>query len=179
MTIHHSMLPIRAATLGRAALLALTCLGAANIATAADEEDPPWQEKATAAPKSFDVAKLQHFTVTPDSSLVYGIDPATLTVGEDWVVRYVMVARSSSGAINAFYEGIRCQTAEVKTYARWDNNRSAWHTATSGEWKALAASGPTRPATVLAMEGLCNGRSVNGNPRKMLATLKTGTYLHR
>lgn len=179
MTIRQSLLPTCMAAMARASLIALTCLTAITYATAADDEEAPWQEKATEAPKSFSTDKLQSFTVSQSSSLTYGIDPETLTVGEDWVVRYVMVARSASGALNVLYEGIRCQSAEVKTYARWDNNRSAWHTPTNSEWKALAFGGATRPAMILAMEGLCNGTAVNGNPRKMLATLKTGMYLQR
>ena len=162
--------------LGRASLLVLTCMTAATLATAADDDEASWQEKATDAPKTFNIDKLQPFTVSQSSSLTYGIDPETLTVGEDWVVRYVMVARSASGALNVFYEGIRCQSGEVKTYARWDNNRLAWHTPPRSEWKPLAFGGSTRPAMVLAMEGLCNGKSVNGNPRKMLAALKNGMH---
>lgn len=178
MTFRNFMLPTRTAALVRSCLLVLTCLSTATLATA-DDDEAQWQEKATEAPKTFSIDKLQTFTVSQNSSLTYGIDPETLTVGEDWVVRYVMVARSTSGALNVLYEGIRCQSAEVKTYARWDNNRSAWNSPASAEWKALAFSGATRPAMILAMEGLCNGKSVNGNPRKMLATLKTGMYLHR
>ncbi|RZJ00750.1 MAG: hypothetical protein EOP39_23945 [Rubrivivax sp.] len=147
--------------------------------TARRSETNCWSIRRCRAPRTFSIDKLQTFTVSQTSNLVYGIDPETLTVGEDWVVRYVMVARSASGAQNVFYEGIRCQSAEVKTYARWDNNRSAWNTPSNAEWKPLSLGGATRPATILAMEGLCNGKSVNGNPRKMLATLKTGMYLQR
>lgn len=178
MTIRLSMLPTHAESLGRACLLALTCLSAVTLAKANDEEKQ-WVEKATEAPKTFSIEKLQPFTVSQGSALTYGIDPETLTVGEDWVVRYVMVARSPSGALNVLYEGIRCQSSQVKTYARWDNNRSAWHSPSNPEWKSLSFGGSTRPAMILAKEGLCNGESVNGNPRKMLSTLKTGMYLQR
>ncbi|WP_439517735.1 CNP1-like family protein [Hydrogenophaga sp.] len=178
MTTSQSRLPTRKSALARASLCALFSLNAAGLALAVDDE-AAWQEMATPAPKTFSVDRLQSFTVSPSSSLTYGIDPETLTVGEDRVVRYVMVARSSSGALNVLYEGIRCQSAQVKTYARWDNNRSAWNTPQKAEWKPLALDGATRPATILAMEGLCNGNAVNGTPRKMLATLKTGRYLQR
>ncbi len=179
MITSHSWLLSRKAALARASLLALTCLICTNFTWAADDDEKPWQEMATEAPKTFSTDQLQTFTVSQNSSLTYGIDPQTLTVGEDWVVRFVMVARSPSGALNVLYEGIRCQSGEVKTYARWDNNRSAWHTPQNTTWKPLSLDGATRPATVLAMEGLCNGNSVNGTPRKMLATLKTGRYLQR
>lgn len=178
MTIRPLLQPTSAAALRRAFLLALACLTVTTMATAADDE-VLWQEKATEPPKTFSIDKLQAFTVSPGSALTYGIDPDSLTVGEDWVVRYVLVARSASGALNVLYEGIRCQSAEVKTYARWDNNRSAWHSPSNSEWKPMSFGGATRPAMVLAKEGLCNGNAVNGNPRKMLATLKTGMYLQR
>ena len=34
------------------------------------------------------------------------------------MVRYVVVATSDSGAVNAIYEGIRCDTGRFKVYAR-------------------------------------------------------------
>ncbi len=160
-----------------ALLLALACLG--GVAAAMADDEPAWKEMAVAPPGSFSTTELQHFTVSSGSSLVYGIDPQTLAVGEDGVIRYVMVARSPSGALNALYEGIRCGSAETKTYARWDNNRSAWHTPTNAEWRPLSFSGMTRPAMILAKEGLCNGKAVNGTPREMLASLKNGMYLQR
>ncbi|MCW5654640.1 CNP1-like family protein [Hydrogenophaga sp.] len=160
-------------------MLALTGFGMAVFAATTDEE-PAWQEALVEAPASFSTERLQTFKVSQGSSLVYGIDPETLSLGPDWVVRYVLVARSASGALNVFYDGIRCQTAEVKTYARWDNNRAAWRTTENAEWKALSYSGATRPAMVLALEGLCNGKSANGDTRKMLATLKSDQpYLQR
>lgn len=156
-------------------LLALACLGATATALADDEK--AWQEAIVEAPARFSLDGLQPFTVSQGSSMQYGIDPGSLALGEDGVVRYVLVARSASGALNVFYEGIRCQAAEVKTYARWDNNRSAWHTPDGAAWKPLSFSGPTRPAMILAKEGLCNGKTANGTPRTMLRALKTaGAY---
>ena len=87
----------------------------------------PWQEAQTAPPAVFSTDQLQAFEVSKDAALSYGIDPKTLTVGNDGVVRYVLVARSAKGALNVLYQGIRCQTAQVKTYGRW-NNQSSWNT---------------------------------------------------
>jgi hypothetical protein len=124
-------------------------------------------------PEVFSVDQLHTFEVKQGSALIYGIDPKTLSVGEDGVVRYVLVARSTSGALNALYQGIRCQTGEVKTYGRWDN-RANWNTDAKAEWQALSYSGFTRPAMMLARAGMCDGRTVNGTPRKIQHTLKNG-----
>ena len=43
-----------------------------------------------------------------------GVDPETLRITPDGIVRYVMVAQSPSGTVNATYEGIRCLTAGVE-----------------------------------------------------------------
>jgi hypothetical protein len=139
-----------------------------------DPDEPAWQETPVSPPGTFSTERLLDFEVSTGTSLNYGIDPATLSVGDDGVVRYVMVARSSSGALNVLYQGVRCQTGELKTYARWNNNASTWNVGAKEEWHALSFAGFTRPAMLLAKAGICDGRTVNGNPQKILHTLKNG-----
>ncbi|MCV0440000.1 MAG: CNP1-like family protein [Hydrogenophaga sp.] len=155
------------------AVSALTSFLCISQEARAQTDDPPWQEAAVALPAMFNADRLQIFEVKRDSALTYGIDPETLSVGNDGVVRYVLVARSSSGALNALYQGIRCETAEVKTYGRWDN-RDSWNTDSKEEWQALSFSGFTRPAMMLARAGICEGRTVTGDARRILRTLKNG-----
>jgi hypothetical protein len=133
----------------------------------------PWQEAQTAPPAVFSTDQLQAFEVSKDAALSYGIDPKTLTVGNDGVVRYVLVARSANGALNVLYQGIRCQTAQVKTYGRW-NNQSSWNTSPRDDWQELSFRGASRPAMLLAQGGVCEGRTITGNPQKILNTLKNG-----
>lgn len=148
----------------------LMCFNHGAQAQPADAE--AWREAEVAPPAAFSTDQLQSFEVMQGSSLSYGIDPKTLSVGEDGVVRYVLVARSS-GALNVLYQGIRCQTAEAKTYGRWDN-QSRWNTSRSDDWQQLSFKGPTRPAMMLARAGVCEGRTITGNPQKILNTLKKG-----
>ena len=142
------------------------------------QEEKAWVEAAAAPPASFSTTSLLPFEVMKNSALTYGIDPKSLTVGEDGVVRYVMVARSDSGALNAMYQGIRCATAETKTYARWSGNNS-WNTSPDAAWQTLDFRGPTRPAMMLARQGVCEGRTVTGNVQKILATLKSDRVEYR
>lgn len=142
------------------------------------QEEKAWVEAAAAPPADFSTSSLQPFEVMKNSALSYGIDPKTLTVGEDGVVRYVMVARSDSGALNVMYQGIRCATAETRTYARWSSN-SSWNTNPDAAWQTLDFRGPTRPAMMLARQGVCEGRTVTGNVQKILATLKSDRVEYR
>ena len=141
-------------------------------------EEKAWVEAAAAPPATFSTSSLQPFEVMKNSALSYGIDPKSLTVGEDGVVRYVMVARSDSGALNVMYQGIRCATAETKTYARWSGN-SSWNTSPDAAWQALDFRGPTRPAMMLARQGVCEGRTITGNVQKILTTLRSDRVDYR
>lgn len=162
--------------LARACCMALAISG--GPAMAQDQGVKEAQSALAVTPPSFDVQHLQTFEVSPSSALVYGIDPSTLAVDSQGVVRYVLVAHSASGALNVLYEGIRCQTAELITYARWDN-RSAWNIDEAAEWRPLSSSGSTRHAMRLARTAVCDGPTPNGDATNMLRTLKRGGMVER
>lgn len=154
-------------------MIALACWSFSAQSQLREPDPEPWKEAAATPPASFNTDQLQTFDVAQDAALMYGIDPKTLTVGTDGVVRYVLVAKSGSGALNVLYQGIRCETAEVKTYGRW-NNQTSWNTSAKDAWQQLAFRGPSRPAMMLARSGICEGRTINGTPQKILHTLKNG-----
>ena len=68
----------------------------------------------------------------------YSIDGATLSVDPRGVVRYVLVARSASGAENVSYEALRCKTDEYRIYAlgRADGTWGG----RPGNWRPIAES---------------------------------------
>jgi len=158
----------------RAALGAAALVIAHGTPWAQYQEPEPWKEAEVALPARFSTDKLVTVDIEDRSSFEYGIDPDTLSVGTDGVVRYVFVARSRSGAVNVLYEGVRCNAAEVKVYGRWDPGSASWRTNTTDEWQALDARGSTRRALKLAQTGLCDGRAPNGSPRQILDTLRNG-----
>lgn len=82
-------------------------------------------------------AKLLPFTVSNDSPLKFAIDPASLTIGTDGVVRYTVVVTSPSGARNVNYEGIRCDTYEWRLYASIDADHNAWDQTVAGDWSRI------------------------------------------
>jgi len=84
-----------------------------------DIEDPAvWKEilaSLPAYPEDSDLVSL-NLPSRGDRYATY-IDGKTLEVGEDSVVRYTVVIRSSSGVDNVIVEGIRCTTREYREYA--------------------------------------------------------------
>jgi hypothetical protein len=107
---------------------------------------------------------LLPYDVSAGSSLVFGIDPATIRIGSDGVIRYVVVARSREGAINAMYEGIRCSTGEFKTYARQGND-GTWSFGKDVEWKPMRSNMNSRHTFRFAQQGGC----VENAPPKTVA----------
>ena len=134
--------------------------------------DPDWKELDAKPPATFRTDKLVPIEMPRYLSVKLGLDPDSLTVSSDGIVRYVVVAVSSSGNINAAYEGIWCRAGEVKTYARAGNDRQ-WDAVADPQWKALNASQPSMHALALARQGVCNGRSASGvSPQEILRSLK-------
>jgi len=121
-------------------------------------EDPDWKESEAPTPPAFSTDKLLPLAMPPYVSLQFGIDPATLDIAPDSIVRYVVVARNATGSVTAMYEGIRCATGEVKTYARAGNS-GVWSVVTEPQWRGLTDNLPSKHAWVFARQAACDGRA--------------------
>lgn len=130
--------------------------------------DPEWQEHAPPPPPPLRTHGLIPLDM-PGSSLRWGVDPASVSVGSDQVVRYVVVA-SGPQTVTGLYEGLRCQTGEVKVYMR--HNGSEWQPATGGEWKPLRDMAATRHSMQIARGGACMGRSAGLSPDHVVRALR-------
>ncbi len=115
-----------------------------------------WKEDAVPPAPPFHTKDLIPLELPVHMTLRYGIDPATIAITGDGVVRYVVVASSSSGAVNAFYEGVRCATAEMRTYAR--STGGEWHAVSAADWKPIKDMISLHTAAA-AQQGLCRGRA--------------------
>ena len=89
-------------------------------------------EPTPALPRPPRPQTLLEFQVGPRGGTRFFIDAETLEPGKDGVVRYVLVARSTAGADNISFEGLRCSTAESRRYAigradgSWGGRPGAW-----------------------------------------------------
>lgn len=129
---------------GRAPLAALAA-AAVSTAVAQPQSDwevrqaeRDWREGEVVLPAYPKADELIEFDAGPATPFRFFIDPASLSVGGDGVIRYTQVARSGAGAENVSYEGIRCRPATTRTYAfgrrdgRWASTMSAWRTIDRG-----------------------------------------------
>jgi hypothetical protein len=140
-------------------------------------EPPPWQEQAqTVLPETFSLEGLIPVANPTRSSLSYGIAPDTVTVGPDQVVRYVVVAQSATGAMNVLYEGVRCDTREVRIYGNWRAD-SGWRVREDGQWQALRNAN-SRYAQTLANDGFCDVRIVFGSAEQIVKRLREASKLY-
>lgn len=138
-------------------------------------DEPEWKE-VDVPPPAFDVGKLVGLDVSPNSSLVYGVDPASISITKsDGVVRYVMVATSASGARNVMYEGIRCSTGEFKTYARYSAD-GKWTLVSNPEWRSMFGNMPSKHPLRLAKAGACDNAAPAASVKDMVSRLKNPNY---
>lgn len=116
---------------------------------------PEWVEEKPPTPPAFATDQLIPIDMPSYVSVEVGVDPATLTVGTDGVVRYVVVMRNASGFHTAAYEGLRCTTDEVKIYARF-STAGQWVAVKEPEWKSITSNLPSKHAFVIARQGACD-----------------------
>jgi len=123
-------------------------------------ETSNWKEATTPPAPAWGKANLIPIDLRSAGSLVFGVDPKTISVGSDEVVRYVMVAYNPEGSTNALFEGLRCNTSEIKTYAR-SSTVDKWQTVAQPEWVPLDPTKAShRHAIALARQGFCEGASL-------------------
>jgi len=80
------------------------------------------------------------FEVSVLTPFYFYVDAKSLSVGADGVVRYTVIAKSSDGALNISFEGMRCAEREFRIYA-FGRVDKTWSEARNSKWEAIR-SGP-------------------------------------
>lgn len=176
---HHLFMHALLTTFRGSTLVALSLLAGVTTAhTQTLTTDPDWKETEVPAPapmQNVDITKLVPFVVSGNSELRWAVDPASIAINSDGLVRYVVIARSASGLINASYESINCGKAEFKIYARYNAN-GGWASIDDPQWRSLYDKLPSRHTLMLARQGACAGTAPAQSPTAMVQALKkTGT----
>lgn len=100
-----------------------------------NEERLKQSEEAVVAPPSLDRASLVELQLEAPTEFRYLVDAASLSVGADRIVRYVIVARSPSGVESVTFEGLRC-SGEYRVYAVGQSGDGGWG-GRPGPWRAV------------------------------------------
>lgn len=123
------------------------------------EETVEWKELEVTLPAAPKSGNLREFYVSAVATNHYFIDSSSLAVGNDGIVRYVLVVRTEGGAENVSFEGIRCAEHTWKLYATGSTD-GQWRTARISEWRPIENKPVNRYHAALSKELFCP----DGNP---------------
>jgi hypothetical protein len=97
---------------------------------------------------------LIEFYQSAVATMRYYIDAASvMPLSKEGEVRYVMVARSPSGAKNVSFEGIRCSGNQYRVIATGSSD-GTWNTRT-GEWRDIVRRGDLEAQSTLRRQFFC------------------------
>jgi hypothetical protein len=130
--------------------------------------DPDWKEMEVPPPPAVRTSGLIALDM-PRSELRFGVDPQSVAIGADGIVRYVVVAQGREGAVNAMYEGIRCSEGKVRQYAR--SSGGTWQKV-DGEWAELREP-RFRYAMLVARGGACQEHTPNKSAEQIVRDLRS------
>lgn len=137
----------------------------------ADDSDKSWKEIALSLPAAPTAENLLPFYVSPTATQTFAIDAKSLSVGSDGVIRYTLLATSSSGAKSVSYEGIRCDVRQRRLYA-FGHPDGSWSRARSDEWLPINGNAANRQQAVLAADYLCTGGIIAGKAADMVERIR-------
>lgn len=135
------------------------------------EPDSNWREGDYVLPPAPAEASLKSFFVSAASPNKFYVDERSLSVGEDGVVRYVLVVRTPGGAENVSFEGIRCASGERRIYAMGRSDGS-WVAARRSEWEPISDNAYNRPRAALAFDHFCDGPAPPRNTDEAIRLLQ-------
>lgn len=104
------------------------------------EEEKKWVEQEVNLPGFPKTENLIEFDAGAASRNRYYVDGSTLRVGEDGVVRYVVVVKTPGGATNVGFEGVRCNAKERKLYA-FGHGNNTWTRSRNPDWQPIRPGG--------------------------------------
>lgn len=135
--------------------------------------DPNWQElEEVPLPALVNEASLRPIVVDGASRNRFYVDEDSVSVGEDGVVRYVLVVRAAGGAENVSFEGLRCATGQWRLYAMPDAE-GAWQAVKGGHWKNVGNRAFNRPRAALAYDYFCDGPAAPRDRKHALKLLRS------
>jgi hypothetical protein len=138
-----------------------------------DQEKRSWNEIQTQIPAYPKQSSLVEFEAGAASPHHFFIDADSISVGNDGVVRYTLLIRTSGGATNVTFEGIRCASREHKYYAIGRSDGS-WSRARDPQWRRIEYKEINRQHGVLASDFFCHGKFTVKNAKEALDLLKQG-----
>lgn len=142
------------------------------------EEKAPWQELENIDLPGFPKEEnLIEFYVSAVATNKFHIDASTLSTGEDGVVRYVLVVKTSGGATNVSFEGIQCDQHMWKIYATGGSD-GTWKKVRENRsnWRPIENKPINRHHSVLRHDLFCPMGSAVKTPEEGRNALRLGRH---
>lgn len=164
----------------RALLACALCLGLETASADFDEDydSQSWQEIEPALPAAPRPESLHFFFVSPTNPNRHLLDLASISIGVDGVVRYVLVVETPGGARNVSFEGIRCATRERRIYALGRRDGS-WSKSRNADWEGIRDISAYRQHAELFREYFCPGGLMVATPQQAADALRRGAATQR
>lgn len=128
--------------------------GAQPRADPEEEGTQTWAELEVRLPPFPKAQNLISFEVSGASGNRFYIDPESISIGSDGVVRYTLVIKGPGGGENISYEGMRCDLRQQKYYA-FGRRDGSWSNARSSEWRRIEYRDMNRQHGVLYADYFC------------------------
>jgi hypothetical protein len=119
-------------------------------------------------------AKLLPFDVSNSTQLTFGIDPNSVSVGNDGVVRYTVVITTPNGERNVNYEGIRCDTYQWRLYASLNADHDGWDQTVANDWDRIEKGTLNAYHSALYADYLCADKMPAGKAATIVENLRFG-----
>ena len=157
----------------------LVCLSA--IASADEDEGwssgrhyipaEEWKESAVTLPRWPEQDDLLEVSVDrADFPFRVYIDPESLSIGDEGVVRYALVIISSSGAWNATFEGMQCGEGEYRRYAYGSGRQ--WQQVSGSPWRRIMDGGMDGYRYTLYRDYMCDNAGSNPQVHEILRSIR-------
>lgn len=140
-----------------------------------DFEEKPWVEMEAQLPPAPKPENLLPFYVSATTDNRFFIDSASVTLGEDKVIRYTLVVKSSAGANSISYEGMRCSSGELKRYA-FGRDNGGWGKARNAKWEDIRYKNVNRQHHMLFDDFFCPRGIVVKSATEAINALKRGEH---
>ena len=137
------------------------------------EEAKSWQEDKVEYPALPQESNLASIYLNATSANQYWVDTQSVSVGTDGVIRYTYVVLSSGGVRGTTYEGIRCDTRELRRYAVLRNNME-WVRSRNESWSRITESPGHRQHAVLYLGYFCPDGIAVRDKEEAINNLKRG-----
>ncbi|HEY5683710.1 MAG TPA: CNP1-like family protein [Sulfuricaulis sp.] len=131
-----------------------------------------WKESEVTLPPYPKDQHLLPVTLPATETLKIFIDRASLSRGTDRVARFTLVVESPSGARSIFYDGIRCETREYKTYALGSSEQT-FTPVKNAQWQQITHPALNAFRYHLYRNLICDAHSSARVPEELMRLLMT------